>query len=157
MPLYGMQTPNGYSWKADPWVNTGDLVNRMNFALVLSGDRMNGVQTDWRGLLGTSELKASVTDENADNAAAAKEQKLEMLLLDQPVSEHTRTTVLQQFKDTTAQRDAAKKFPITANGRAPLARILNAGTPVQRARVTEDHEAEVMAGLLLGSPEFQRR
>ena len=52
MPLYGMQTPNGYSWKADPWVNTGDLVNRMNFALVLSSDRVPGVQTDWMRLLG---------------------------------------------------------------------------------------------------------
>ena len=52
MPLYGMQTPNGYSWKADAWVNTGDLVNRMNFALVLSGDRMTGVRTDWPRLLG---------------------------------------------------------------------------------------------------------
>ncbi len=37
MPLYGMQTPNGYRWMAEPWVSTGDLVNRMNFALVLSG------------------------------------------------------------------------------------------------------------------------
>ena len=23
MPLYGMQTPNGYSWMAEPWVNYG--------------------------------------------------------------------------------------------------------------------------------------
>ena len=36
MPLYGMQTPNGYSWMAEPWVSTSALVNRMNFALVLS-------------------------------------------------------------------------------------------------------------------------
>ena len=42
MPLYGMQTPNGYSWMAEPWVNTGDLVSRMNFALVLSSDRIAG-------------------------------------------------------------------------------------------------------------------
>ena len=24
MPLYGMQTPNGYSWMAEPWVSTAD-------------------------------------------------------------------------------------------------------------------------------------
>jgi uncharacterized protein (DUF1800 family) len=47
MPLYGMQTPNGYSWMADTWVNTGDLVSRMNFAIGLSSDRIPGVQTDW--------------------------------------------------------------------------------------------------------------
>ena len=35
-------------------------------------------------------------------AAAAKEEKLEMLLLGQPVSDRTRATVLQQFQDQTA-------------------------------------------------------
>ncbi len=52
MPLYGMQTPNGYSWMAEPWVNSGDLVNRMNFAVSLSNDRVVGVETDWTRLLG---------------------------------------------------------------------------------------------------------
>src|SRR5271170_5418129 len=54
MPLYGMQTPNGYSWMAEPWVNSGDLVNRMNFAVSLSNDRIVGVETDWTRLLGES-------------------------------------------------------------------------------------------------------
>ena len=31
MPVYGMQTPNGYSWQSSDWVSTGALVNRMNF------------------------------------------------------------------------------------------------------------------------------
>ena len=55
MPLYGMQTPNGYSWMAEQWVSTGDLVSRMNFALVLSGDRLPGVRTDWPRLLGSGQ------------------------------------------------------------------------------------------------------
>lgn len=125
MPLYGMQTPNGYSWKADGWVNTGDLVDRMNFALALSGDRMRGVQTDWRGLLGEGPLP----DE------AAKEQRLEALLLEQPASEHTRATVLKQF----------------------AAQSLSAGRVLNVSAQQEDREAEGMAGLLLGSPDFQRR
>jgi uncharacterized protein (DUF1800 family) len=36
MPLYMCQPPTGYSDKADAWVNTGALVNRMNFALRLA-------------------------------------------------------------------------------------------------------------------------
>ncbi len=52
MPLYGMQTPNGYSWMSEPWVSTGALVNRMNFALVLSGNRVGGTRTDWTRYLG---------------------------------------------------------------------------------------------------------
>jgi uncharacterized protein (DUF1800 family) len=35
MPLYGCQPPTGYSMTADAWVNTGSLLNRMNFALQL--------------------------------------------------------------------------------------------------------------------------
>ncbi len=52
MPLYGMQTPNGYSWMASEWVSTGALVSRMNFALVMSDDRMPGTRTAWAQLLG---------------------------------------------------------------------------------------------------------
>jgi len=40
MPLYGAQPPTGYSMTADAWVNTGALINRMNFAVQL----MNGGQ-----------------------------------------------------------------------------------------------------------------
>ena len=46
MPLYGMQTPNGYSWTQEGWLGTGALVSRMNFALVLSAGRMPGVKTE---------------------------------------------------------------------------------------------------------------
>src|SRR5262249_57726010 len=44
MPLYGMQPPTGYSMKADAWVNSAALVNRMNFALALGAGRLNGIQ-----------------------------------------------------------------------------------------------------------------
>jgi uncharacterized protein (DUF1800 family) len=40
MPLYGAQPPTGYSMTADAWVNTGALLNRMNFAVQL----LNGGQ-----------------------------------------------------------------------------------------------------------------
>ena len=36
MPLYMCQPPTGYSDRADAWVNTGALLNRMNFALMVS-------------------------------------------------------------------------------------------------------------------------
>jgi uncharacterized protein (DUF1800 family) len=37
MPLYGCQPPTGYRMTADAWVNTGALLNRMNFAVALVG------------------------------------------------------------------------------------------------------------------------
>ena len=44
MPLYGCQPPTGYPDKAEAWVNTGALLNRMNFAMQLVGGRMRGIQ-----------------------------------------------------------------------------------------------------------------
>jgi uncharacterized protein (DUF1800 family) len=39
MPLYGCQPPTGYADKADAWVNTGALLNRINFAVSLTSGR----------------------------------------------------------------------------------------------------------------------
>ena len=38
MPLYFAQPPTGYADTADAWVNTGALVNRMNFAVDLTDE-----------------------------------------------------------------------------------------------------------------------
>ncbi len=86
MPLYGMQTPNGYSWTSEAWVNTGALVSRMNFALVLTGDKLPGVRTDWTQLLSAAcdAGQAGCCGEggpDVDPETAAKERKLEQVLL----------------------------------------------------------------------------
>jgi uncharacterized protein (DUF1800 family) len=157
MPLYGMQTPNGYSWIAETWVNTGDLVSRMNFALGLSSDRIPGVQTDWTRLLGQTRAGAEPLVLMQADAAAAKEAKLEMLLLGQVVSERTRSTVLQQFQNQGMQQQAERDFSIRPNDFEPMAQVLNPAALRQPGRPPLDREAAMMAGLLLGSPEFQRR
>jgi uncharacterized protein (DUF1800 family) len=159
MPFYGMQTPNGYSWMAEPWVNTGDLVNRMNFALGLSSDRFAGVQTDWDRLLEQTGIGIQPVTLHADSTdeASAKERKLEMALLGQAVSDRTRSTVLTQFQDQGMQQQAVKNFPIRSNEFEPVAQVLNPNRLNQQVRPPVDREAAMMAGLLLGSPEFQRR
>ena len=43
MPLYMCQPPTGYKDTADAWVNTGALVNRMNFSLSLASNKLRGV------------------------------------------------------------------------------------------------------------------
>jgi uncharacterized protein (DUF1800 family) len=48
-PLYGAQPPTGYSDKAEAWMNTGALINRLNFALALAADRLPGVPTHFAG------------------------------------------------------------------------------------------------------------
>jgi uncharacterized protein (DUF1800 family) len=64
MPLYMCQPPTGYPDKAEAWVNTGALLNRMNFALQLVGGRMRGIQT------GTSPVGAALADDLSPSTAA---------------------------------------------------------------------------------------
>jgi uncharacterized protein (DUF1800 family) len=167
MPLYGMQTPNGYSWMSDPWVSTGALVSRMNFALVLAGDKLPGVRTDWTRLMGQSGAASRPVameggDGTIDPEVAAKEKKLEQILLAQPLSEKTRAAVLSQSNDQTAAIQAAKEFQLGGGGKGAavgplaLAAVLNGNGPGAR-NAPDDTQAAVMAGLMLGSPEFQRR
>ena len=52
MPLYMSQPPTGYADRADAWVNTGALVNRMNFAVSLANNKIPGVRVDFCRLTG---------------------------------------------------------------------------------------------------------
>ena len=51
-PLYQCLPPTGYSDKAATWVNTGALLNRMNFAVALTSNKMRGAQVDINSLVG---------------------------------------------------------------------------------------------------------
>jgi uncharacterized protein (DUF1800 family) len=140
MPVWGMQTPNGYGWTAEDWVSSNGLISRMNFALVLSGNKVRGTKTDWAGMVGSGD------------SSAATERELEVDLLGRPAGARTREAVMAEFMNPTAQQLAAASF----NGRAGAG-----GGLIRTAVVRPGNQGEVpldtMAGLLLGSPEFQRR
>lgn len=149
MPLYGCVTPNGYSWKADPWVSTNALVNRMNFALSLAANRLPGISIAWDP---TETVGNDTTALEANPAAPdpqTEEARLEAVLLAGGVSDSTRAAVLQQFEQQKAQ-----------NMNAPAAMpVIGADRQKFRARAVSDSERQdqLLAGLLIGSPEFQRR
>jgi uncharacterized protein (DUF1800 family) len=50
-PLYAYQAPTGYPDRAEAWVSTGALLNRMNFGLQLASGRVDGVGLDLPALL----------------------------------------------------------------------------------------------------------
>ena len=147
MPLYGMQTPNGYSMKSEAWNNTAALIDRMNFALALSSNRVAGVTTDWPTILGHPDTPLT---------AEAKVSALEQTLLHISVSDRTRQTILAQIStDPDQQESSLRQVAIKDRKRDPLA-------VVPRTRhdgdiTTIDSQSALAAGLLFGSPEFQRR
>ena len=158
MPLYGMQTPQGYSWKKADWVSTGALVSRMDFALVLAGNRVPGTQIAWGGLTGEGTggvmpVGYSAKGSLGGDGAAAKERRLEQALLGAPASERTRAAVLSQANDASVTEQAETQFDLRG-GKGPG---VYRQRGVQGGARPDDAQAAVMAGLLLGSPEFQRR
>ncbi len=54
-PLYAYQAPTGYPDRAEAWVNTGSLLNRMNFGMTLAAGRVRGVDVDLPALNGGRE------------------------------------------------------------------------------------------------------
>ncbi len=155
MPFYGCQTPNGYSWMAGAWVNSGDLLTRINIALALASHKL-GTATD---------LDALMKIKGPDAASAAqKETKLEALFLAGELNPQERQTVLQQADELAAQGPAAlpavdpskpgAKQPGTLPVRAAFVQVMDLATPIP---APADKQAALVAGLLLGSPDFQKR
>jgi uncharacterized protein (DUF1800 family) len=62
-PLYGFQTPNGYSDAAESWVNTGGLLERMNFGLALASNQVQGTKVNLSSLTTAEMNQAKVMDE----------------------------------------------------------------------------------------------
>lgn len=93
-PLYGFQTPNGYSDAAESWVNTGGLLERMNFGLALAGNRVPGTRVDLTSFAGGDRSQAQVLDESLKAILAGE------------ISATTRETLLKQLD----QADPATKM-----------------------------------------------
>lgn len=188
MPLYGAQPPTGYYWTQETWLSSAALVNRMNFSLVFSTNRLPGVDVDWAHVLdrtqaGVQPVGYEVPAANINPVQAQKEHALEHIVLGFPASNRTRQTVLSEEAETFAKQ-AARDFKLAPdadnpNGNngmsmmAPTAKLGKKGFAeakqgrgqrqnaameayLQR-RAPSDPQAANMAGLLLGSPEFQRR
>jgi uncharacterized protein (DUF1800 family) len=64
-PLYQCQPPTGYADNAEAWVNTGALLNRLNFSLTLAGNKIRGSRADVSSLLGVDATEPKVALERA--------------------------------------------------------------------------------------------
>jgi uncharacterized protein (DUF1800 family) len=121
-PLYQCQPPTGYSDKADAWVNTGALLNRLNYSLALAGNKVRGSRSDSAALLGV---------ESSADAKAALDRAVQLFL-------------------------GGETGPMTV---ATLEKQLDSPQILQ-AKLDDPAkhvDLGVVAGLVLGAPEFQRR
>jgi len=121
-PLFLCQPPNGYSDKAETWVNTGALLNRLNFALTFANGRLSGTNVDLQPMFG---------DDASKDPEAALTRSLD-LFLDGQVDAQTKQTLETRLNDP---------------------QVLQASLDDPVKQVNEG----LLSGLVLGTPEFQRR
>ncbi|HXN65604.1 MAG TPA: DUF1800 domain-containing protein [Candidatus Acidoferrales bacterium] len=121
-PLYQCQPPTGYKDDAITWVNTGALLNRLNFALALATNKVSGAQVDLPSRLGT---------DLGDDADVALTRAVDTFLGGQ-LSPQSRDTIEQRATD-------------------PQVVHAKLDDPVRHI------DLGVVSGLVLGTPEFQRR
>ena len=88
-PLFLCQPPTGYSDKAETWVNTGALLNRLNFAMTFAGDHMPGAQVQLNTMFGQD----ASTDPNMALTRAID------IFLDGQIAQGTRETLEARLAD----------------------------------------------------------
>jgi uncharacterized protein (DUF1800 family) len=121
-PLYQCQPPTGYADKAEAWVNTGALLNRLNYSLALAGNKMRGARTDVASLLGM---------DSSTDAKVALDRAVQLFL-----GGHVAPTTVE-----TLQKQLENPQVLQAKLDDPQKQV----------------DLGVVAGLVLGAPEFQRR
>ena len=92
-PLYQAQPPTGYPDVAESWINTGLLLERMNFSIALAANRLPGVSVD---------LKQLAPGANPQEPGTYTDH-LVKVILHGSISPQTRDALTKSFPDLTAK------------------------------------------------------
>jgi hypothetical protein len=181
-PLYRYQPPTGFPDRAEQWVNTGSLLERLNFGIALATNKLRGTNVD---------LNRVAPDVGASDARRAMDRAITLLLNDD-VSAQTRGVLDKQLREGVPVKGAlenpsgAMKSGDQMNDDVSLLaddtmepqrkgkgdKVAKYDDPGRQARrlglANDDSNTRAMSapnepeiakafGLVLGSPEFQRR
>jgi uncharacterized protein (DUF1800 family) len=172
-PIFGHQAPNGWPETGESWMNTGAILNRINFGMAAAAGRLPGA--DIRALPALDTIGSAPRDKQVDAVVAT--------VLNGMVSPDTRAVLLSGEHPMLANGAGAKGIqnmaPAEANPDSEMSGTAMAdganGQNVARARVKQNAGGKAGAlqgrgfgnlpqlnglaqiiGLALGSPEFQR-
>ena len=161
--FYYYQAPTGFPDKASYWINTGSLLNRMNFGLAFATEKIPGIH------LNLTALNNNHEPESADAALTIYSN----LLLPERNNEQNIKRLQQLIHDNSVEQkisDAASKNQTADNStddnmmnakaiqRSDKA-ALNKGNKSFNINYTAGNNTVVaqVTGVIIGSPEFQRK
>ena len=167
-PVFGHRDPNGWPETGESWMNTGAILNRINFGLAVAANRLPGATINmWPG---ADSLRTAPRAEQVDavvsrilGGAVSPDMRKILMTGDHPLMV---PATVQAAQATQAASQPAMQLP--ARAVTPLA--IQAGAqavPPKKARrngggqlvgaIPQLSGLPQVIGLALGSPEFQRR
>ena len=172
-PIFGHQAPNGWPETGDAWMNTGAILNRINFGLALAAGRRAGRAARARGRRRSDAARRDARaaggrrDRARSSAARCRRTRAQILITgENPSSSRAplaadatdarrcddvgATTVRSATRTTRGRRDdgGALAAAGSAAGQGSRRRSAASSPGLGLAQVV---------GLALGAPEFQRR
>ncbi|HWP03516.1 MAG TPA: DUF1800 domain-containing protein [Gemmatimonadaceae bacterium] len=160
-PLYGHQAPNGWPETGAAWMNTGAILNRINFGLLVATGRFPGVSFSslaWFDSLRTAPRQVQVDRVVATVLQGAASPETRDILVS------GRNPLLGASPDS-GRRALLAGITSDSAGRMPAAGRVAAGSAgraggrgfAMLARAPAPEGLGQVIGLAIGSPEFQRR
>ncbi|MFV0389584.1 MAG: DUF1800 domain-containing protein [Pyrinomonadaceae bacterium] len=142
-PLYGYQAPTGYPDTSEDWVNAGALIERMNFAVLLSANQIPQTKVNLQQFAGKT------NDETLQNSISQ--------ILFGEVSETTKATLLKQAEMPLKEGTLTymDNDSVDSDNPEPMAERNRQGGRLKKA--SGDPQIVKIVSLVLGSPEFQRQ
>ena len=154
-PIFGRQTPDGWPDHGDAWMNTGAILNRINFGLALAAGQLPGAAlSNWPEF---ETLRAQSRTQQVDAVVKS--------LLGGQVSPETRDVLMSGDNPMLGAARPSADTASMGGGRGrnpggPPARALGGGRGGQLpgfGRPVNLQGLPQVVGLALGAPEFQRR
>jgi uncharacterized protein (DUF1800 family) len=149
-PIYGHQAPNGWPETGESWMNTGAILNRINFGLALAAGRLPSAGiAQWPE---SERLRAASREEQVDAVIAS--------FLGGNASPDTRQILIAGENpllarlggaDSVASPGPMREMRPARNGQPRAAMVRGLTQPVRLSGLAQ------VIGLAIGAPEFQRR
>ncbi|MDB5190976.1 MAG: hypothetical protein JWQ96_539 [Segetibacter sp.] len=175
--MYFYQAPTGFPDKGQYWINTGALLNRMNFGLALASQRITGVKINLAGLNNNREPESAEHALEVYSKIIMPERKLGETIkrlspmLNEPdlvkkIDEAANKATVSQQQMNMVDEDAVMMDEMQGKGKKENgSEKENSGkkgnkqmdfAAMQTSTGNNSMLAQVV-GIIIGSPEFQRR
>lgn len=152
--MYYYQAPTGFPDNGQYWINTGSLLNRMNFGLALAAQRIPGISFDLIALNSHHEPESAEAALNAYSKIFMPERKLDSTIERLKPMLNTPNLEAKVAEAATQHTTPLAMNTINEQGLMQEGQVKNKKMPIP---VVKNTMLSQVVGIIIGSPEFQRK